>query len=284
MELSIIIVSFNTRQLLKDCLISIFDQTLSLTFEVLVVDNASTDGSVEMLKKEFPKVKLISNSQNLGFAKANNLALRQAQGELLLLLNSDTLVLDNAITKMVKFMKESPNVGIVGPKLLNPDKSPQPSTGKFLNLWASFLWLIGAERLGLTRSSPGEIKETDWISGACLMVRHEVLNKVGFLDENFFMYLEEMELCYRVKNVGFKIYFYPSSQVLHLVRGSGDRKKAIWEIYKSLSYFYQKHKPKWQQVVLKILLKTKAILAIIIGGLMGNKDVVQTYEKAYHLV
>lgn len=284
MELSIVIVNFNTCQLLKDCLASVFNQTRDLDFEVLVVDNASNDNSVEMVKKEFPTVKLITNFKNLGFAKANNLALRQSRGEFILLLNSDTFVLDNAVTKMVKFMKENPDVGIVGPKLLNPDKSPQPSIGQFLNLWASFLWLIGAERLGLTRSSPGKIRETDWVSGACFMVRREVLTRVGLLDENFFMYLEEMELCYRAKNAGFKIYFYPEAQVLHLVRGSGERKQAILEIYKSLNYFYQKHKSKWQQIVLKILLKTKAILAIIIGGLTGDKNTSQTYEKAYRLV
>lgn len=294
MTLSVIIVNFNTKTLLKNCLASLFEQTKDLDFEVWVVDNGSTDGSVEevenlirqladKIKNPKVKLKLIKNKKNLGFAKANNQALRKACGKLLLLLNSDTIILDKAISKMVNFIEGNPKVGIVGAKLLNPDGSFQPSTGKSLDLWQTFLWLFGGERLGLTRFSPQKTIQTDWVSGACLMMRRRALEKIGLLDENFFMYLEEMEFCYRAKLAGFKIFFYPEVNVIHLGQRSGNRSMAIWEIYRGLSYFYKKYKPTWQKIFLQGMLKTKAALAFLFGVMTKNNYLRKTYGKAFSL-
>lgn len=282
MDLSIIIVNFNARQLLKDCLNSIFSQKGG-EFEVWVVDNASSDGSVEMVEKDFPQVKLIKNRENLGFARANNLAFKKAQGRFLFLLNPDTIIKDQTLAKVVNFMRENPQVGVCGVKIFNPDGSFQPSVGKFYNLFNAFLMLFGGEKLGFLRSSPVQIKEVDWASGAALMVRKEVLDKAGFFDENFFMYMEEVEWCFRIKKAGFKIIFYPETEITHYVRRSGTKSEAIWGIYKGLIYFYQKHKPFWQLTILKALLKTKALLAWILGVIAKNDYLRTTYGKAFRL-
>lgn len=283
MDFSVIIVNFNTKELLKNCLSSVFSQ-VGLKFEVWVVDNGSEDGSVQMVEAEFPKVRLIRNKENLGFAKANNLALRKAEGNFLFLLNSDTILEDFALAKNLDFLKRNSQVGALGIKILNSDGSPQPSVGKFYSLINVFLMLFGGGKLGLGRSSPSKISEVDWVSGAAIILRKEVLEKVGFLDENFFMYMEEVEWCYRIKKAGFKIVFYPEVKIVHYTRGSGSKSEAIWGIYKGLIYFYQKHKPPWQLEILKIMLKVKAYLAWFLGYLLNDRYLRATYGQAFRLV
>lgn len=283
MDFSVIIVNFNTKELLKNCLSSVFSQ-VGLKFEVWVVDNGSEDGSVQMVKAEFPKVRLIRNKENLGFAKANNLALRKAEGNFLFLLNSDTILEDFSLAKNLDFLKRNSQVGALGIKILNFDGSPQPSVGKFYSLINVFLMLFGGGKLGLGRSSPSKISEIDWVSGAAIILRKEVLEKAGFLDENFFMYMEEVEWCYRIKKAGFKIVFYPEVKIVHYTRGSGSKSEAIWGIYKGLIYFYQKHKPPWQLEILKIMLKVKAYLAWFLGYLLNDRYLRATYGQAFRLV
>lgn len=283
MDFSVIIVNFNTKELLKNCLSSVFSQ-VGLKFEVWVVDNGSEDGSVQMVKAEFPKVRLIRNKENLGFAKANNLVLRKAEGNFLFLLNSDTILEDFTLAKNLDFLKRNSQVGALGIKILNFDGSPQPSVGKFYSLINVFLMLFGGGKLGLGRSSPSKISEVDWVSGAAIILRKEILEKVGFLDENFFMYMEEVEWCYRIKKAGFKIVFYPEVKIVHYTRGSGSKSEAIWGIYKGLIYFYQKHKPPWQLEILKIMLKVKAYLAWFLGYLLNDRYLRATYGQAFRLV
>lgn len=283
MDLSIIIVSFNTQELLRNCLRSVLSQE-GLKFEVWVVDNASTDESAEMVEKEFLKVKLIKNKENLGFAKANNLALKKTKGRFLFLLNPDTIVKDQMLVKIADFMEKNPQASASGVKILNPDGSPQMSVGKFYNLINSFLMLFGGERMGFLRASPSRIEEVDWVSGAALVLRKEVIETVGMLDEKFFMYMEELEWCYRIKKSGFKIYFYPEAEIIHYERASGSKSEAIWGIYKGLIYFYQKHKPRWQLMLLRLMLKTKASLAWFLGILTNNDYLKTTYARAFRLV
>lgn len=283
MDLSIIIVSFNTKDLLKNCLTSVFNTTKGINFEVFVVDNGSTDGSIEMVKKKFPKVFLIKNKKNLGFARANNQALKKAKGEYLLLLNSDTKILDNALEKLVNFAKGKEELGIVGPKLLNPDKSPQPSAAPFYTLPVVFISLLRGD--SFLRRSYQETREVDWVAGACFLIKKEITKKIGFLDEEFFMYIEEMEFCFRAKKAGYKTYFYPAAKIFHLVRGSSTagKREAIWWIYKGLIYFYQKHFAPWQLRVLKFLLQAKALGAWFAGILSGSDYLKKTYAKAFEL-
>jgi len=284
MDLSIIILSFNTKNLLDDCLDSVFQQTKGIKFEVLVVDNHSTDGSGEMVKKKFPQVKLISNQKNLGFAQANNQGMKKAQGKYLLLLNSDTKVKGSALKKLVSLAEEKRNLGIAGPKLLNLDETPQPSTGPFYTLPVTCFSLFRGDRY--LRHAYSQEKAVDWLYGACFLIKRELIDKIGFLDEKFFMYVEEMEFCFRAKKAGFQVYYFPQAEVYHLERGSSPegKQKAIWGIYQGLIYFYQKHFAPWQLAVLKLLLRVKAILVWVIGWLTNNQELKETYAKAFKLV
>lgn len=287
MDLSVIIVNFNTKDLLRQCLNSVFKQTDGINFEVIVVDNASADGSAGMTKKEFSQAKLIKNAKNLGFAQANNQAFRQAQGEFVLLLNSDTTIKDNALAKLVKFGRSQPDLGIAGPKLLNPDTTVQASAGRFYTLPVTVISLLRGDQF--LRISPDKVSRVDWVSGACFLIKKEVIERIGLLDEKFFMYVEEMEYCYRAKKAGYQTYFYPQAKVIHRVGGSSlhgwpGRQKAILGIYQGLIWFYQKHFSPWQLFVLKLLLQTKAAGAYLFGLMTGNDYLKETYAKAWQVV
>ena len=277
-SVSIVILSWNTKSILRDCLKSLKD-----SYEIIVVDNGSTDGSPQMVQKEFPKVRLIKNQKNLGFGAGNNQGMREAQGKYILLLNSDTIVKNKAPLKMAKFLEENHQVGVVGCKLLNPDGSPQPSAGPFPNLWVSFIMLFAEHWLGdLVRSSFPGVKEVDWVMGAALMISRKVFTEVGPMDEGLFMYMDEVEWCYRIKKAGFKVMFYPGAEIIHLFGGSSQtgRKDPILNIYRGLLYFYRKHYPSWQLPILKTMLKLKAAGALVIGYLTGNRYLKQTYAEA----
>ncbi len=292
MDLSIIIVNHNTKKLLLDCLVSVFSQTKDIDFEVLVVDNNSTDNSVELIKLLFineltsSRIKIIKNKENLGFAKANNQGIEQAQGEYIILLNSDTKIIDQALVKLVRFAEKQPGLGVAGPRLVNADSSSQPSAAPFYTLPVTAVSLFKGDRW--LRQSPAQARPVDWVSGACFLIKREVIEKIGFLDEKFFMYVEEMEYCYRAKKAGLTTFFYPGVEVVHLERGgqSGDwqrRQQAIWGIYQGLVYFYEKHFASWQLAVLKFLLRTKAALAWLVGDLTNNHYLKTTYAKAFTL-
>ncbi len=230
--LSIIIVNFNTKEYLKYCLNSISEFTSDLNYEIIVVDNASSDGSVEMLNDEFKKIKKIYNQTNVGFASANNQAIKIAEGELILLLNSDTRILDNAIGKTMDFMNENPNASIVGCKLLNPDGTLQPSCRSFPTLWnlfteSTFLYKLFSKnklfgKYYMSYFDHNSILQVDVVMGAFMMIRREVFKKIGYFDEAYFMYTEETDLCFRAKAHNYKIYFSPTAEIIHYGGGSND--------------------------------------------------------------
>lgn len=279
-DLSIIIVNWNTQKLLRDCLGSIFKYTKGLNYEIIVVDNGSADGSVEFIKsltssrvnelknplinnsliKNKIIIKLIKNKNNLGFAKANNQGIRIAKGDYILLLNSDTKITENAFKKMVNFAEAKPKLGIAGPKLINPGDRVQKSTAPFYTLPVTAFSLFGGDRW--LRRSYQQPQQVDWVEGSCFLVKKKVFNQVGLLDEKFFMYVEEMEFCYRSSRAGWQTWYYPEAEVYHLIRGSSaNRQKAVDWIHQGLIYFYQKHFADWQLPVLKCLLRLKAAYA-----------------------
>jgi GT2 family glycosyltransferase len=228
-SVSVVIVSWNTKEVTRNCLTSVFRETKNLNFEVFVVDNASTDGTVPMIKKEFPQARLIENSENKGFAAANNQAIRKAAGEFILLLNSDTIVIENAIEKLACFARTHSDAGVVGGRLLNKDKTLQPSARNFPNIFTHFIEINGWHNclkknkyLGFIRkfyhliSSHDKSRKVDWVSGAFFLIRKEVIEKVGLLDEHYFMYSEEMDFCFRVKKKDWEVYFTPEAEVIHL--------------------------------------------------------------------
>ncbi len=253
--------------------------------EVIVVDNASGDDSVKNIKeiieeKKFKNNILIENDENSGFSKGCNLGAKKAKGKYLLFLNNDTVVCDNAFIKMARYLDESPNVAILGGQLKNEDGSLQPSTGKFYTLTRAIMLLLGFQKFGLLDKSPKEIERVDWVKGGLLMIVKDVFDKLGGFDEKIFMYTEDMELCYRALLNGYKTYFYPYISVLHAEYGSTNRTFAIVNIYKNLLYFYKKHRTKFEYILIKIALLTKAYALQIIGILTKNSYLKDTYSQA----
>ena len=258
MDLSVIIVSYNTRDLLRGCLASVIPTLSSrLSHEVLVVDNASTDGSAAMVQDAFPQVRLLINKENRGFAAANNQALGQSRGRHAILLNPDTVVREGALDGMVKFLDERAQVGVVGPRLLYPDSGFQHSAFTFPTLPMIFLDFFALNhRLINSRLNgrypralyeAGEPFLVDHPLGAGLMVRREAIEKVGLLDEGFFIYCEEIDWCMRIKKAGWEIYCFPQAEIVHYVGQSTSQSQdeMFVELHKSRYRLYQKHYGRW---------------------------------------
>ena len=249
-DVSVIVVSWNTRDLLARCLRSVCDALDGLSVETMVVDNASTDGSVGMVRECYPDVKLIANSENLGFVRANNQALAVSQGKYVLLLNSDAALLPGALEHMVRFLTDQPTVGIVGPKFLNPDGSFQSSYMSFPSLLSELLLMTKLHRIFRTRWFPShppwlseEAKAVDWMLGACMMIRRDTLDDIGGMDETFFMYSEEVDWCWRAKQAGWAVYYLPEAQVVH-DGGQSSAKVPVRRrsmVYRSKYLFLEKH-------------------------------------------
>ncbi len=254
MDLSVIILSYNTRQLLKNCLASVVAFTGSYKIEVLVSDNGSTDGSLEMVRQEFPQAKLIENGENLGFSKGNNVAIKQALGRHILLLNSDTIVEPGAFEKMISKADSDPGIGALGPKVLLPNGQLDPASRRnFPNPANAFLRLFGLRKLSnynITGPIDQEM-DVEALTGACMLVPKTVIDKVGMLDEDFFFYGEDLDWCYRIKNAGYKILYYPSAQITHLKYGSSRQIpfRIVKVAYTAMHLFYKKHyAPKYPAV------------------------------------
>lgn len=288
MDLSVVIISFNTKQLTQECLTSTIRslKESKLSWEIIVVDNISTDGTREMLKKKFPKVITIFNKENVGFGRGNNQGIKMAKGEYILLLNSDTIVLSNAIGKLVSFGRQHPNA-FIGPKLLNPDRSPQSSCGPFFSLPVVFASLfLKGDYIGLTRWSPTRVKKVDWVSGACILAPKRLFMQDLLFDENIFMYMEEIDLLMRAKKKKYPTYFYPRSLIVHLGAASSTnkRKGPVLNIYRGFLYLYGKHGTPFSRFMVRLMLKTKAAIAWTVGLLLGKDLLKETYEEAYRMV
>lgn len=258
MDVSIIIVSWNTKDILRDCLKSVYGQTSGIDFEVIVIDNASLDGSAEMVKTEFPQAKLIANADNRGFAVANNQGIEISNGRYILLLNSDTIVLDGAIQKTVHFADEHKEAAVTACRILNKDMSLQPSCSMFLSLrnWflkITFLYKLFPQskffgRAQMTWWQHNTVKEVDVVSGCFMMVRKDAVMQIGQMDEQFFMYCEEVDWCWRFKKAGWKVIFMPDAQIIHLGGASASRHGAKRAQIKDCSTvkFMFKNWPVWK--------------------------------------
>ena len=292
MDLSVIIINWNTKKLLDQCLSSVFKHTKDLKFEVIVVDNNSQDSSQALVEKKFPKTKLILNKDNLGFTKANNQGIKVAKGKYILLLNSDTYLIENSFKKIIKRAQKLKNLGALGPQLLNDDKSIQQSVGFFPNLPQVFFWMTFIDDFaGGQHLKPYHVdhnafykkdREVDWVTAAAILVPRTVIKKVGKLDENIFMYGEETEWCYRIKKAGFKVYFSPTAKIIHIGRGSSKKipTSAFIGEYQGVIYFYKKYKGKISLQIVRLLLKIGALARVVIFRLKGKKDLAQAYVEA----
>lgn len=282
-ELSIIVVSHNTKTLLEHCLDSIVGSLTAhnLRYELIIVDNASRDGSCEMVRSRFPQFHLIENITNAGFGKSNNQGIRFAVGETILLLNSDTEVLDKGIEKLYHFFLGLKPEAIVGGKLFDMDRTPQPSCGPAYTLPMIFtaLFLKGDYR-GLTRYSPDETRQVDWVMGACMMAAKKTFMTIPF-DERIFMYMDEIDLQYRAKDRGVAIYFYPQAHFVHVGAGSSlGRATPILNVFKGFLFYYKKHFSPARIFVLRLILISKSVCAIILFTLLGRPVDRNIYQKA----
>lgn len=271
-DLSIIIVNWNTRELLAECLQSVISSQLSVTdncpviTETLVVDNASADGSAAMVRERFPWVRLIESQENLGFAAGNNLALRQATGKNLLLLNPDTVVTEGALDLLLHVIEAIPDAAIVGAQLLNADGSPQMSIGAFPSLWSELpmvnrvLRPVHRTYLMPKVGADFAVQSVDWVSGACLMIRREVVEAIGPLDENFWLYTEEADWCCRARVAGWEVLSVPQAQVYHLARAASRQRfeATMLHFYQSKVRFVHKHRGTTHASLIKAVLQAKA--------------------------
>lgn len=262
-DVSVVIVSYNSRDWLVACLESLLQHQGNLDVEVIVVDNASSDGTDKMLRKRFPVVHLVANSENKGFSAANNQAFGIARGKYLLMLNPDTVAHHDAVQRMVDFLDVHPEASLVGPRIVDGKGIVDPSCHPFPSPWS-----VLAEFLGLPRLYPGitslrywrwahsgaEPIPVDWVQGACLMFRRELVDRVGLLDTTYFLFSEEMDFCRRAAGLGYQTYYLPSAVITH--HGSGSTRQVpavkIMSHHRSKLYYFQKHAGWTAVLVLRI--------------------------------
>ncbi|RPI01270.1 MAG: glycosyltransferase, partial [Ignavibacteriae bacterium] len=253
-EVSVIIVNYNVRDFLSQSLLSIQKALKGIRSEIFVVDNASDDGSAQMVRHRFPNIHLIANTDNLGFAKANNIGLRKARGQYILLINPDTIVQEDTIRVMVEFLNSHPEAGLAGCKILNPDGSFQPACRRsFPTPWVAFTRIFGLSKLfphsklfgkyNLTYLNTEETYPVDAVSGSFMMVRKETFENIGGLDESYFMYGEDIDWCFRIREAGWRVYYVHSTQIIHY-KGESTRRSSLDEIhtfYEAMRLFVEKH-------------------------------------------
>ncbi len=260
-DLSVIIVSFNTRDLLRDCLQTLFRHGVGLRLQTIVVDNASEDGSADMVAAEFPEVILIRSSANLGFGPANNRGLERATGRYVVLLNSDAFIDEDTLRHSLERMDAEPDVGLAGGRLVGREGEWQPSARRFPSLLNELLTISGLSarwpgsrffgRVDRTWADPLEPADVDWVPGAYSIIRRSVLEQIGAFDERFFLYFEEVDLCQRIKAAGYRIVYWPEIRVVHIggessrtikrltFSGSGSQ-LTLWRM-RSQALYYRKH-------------------------------------------
>ena len=279
-DLSIVIVSYNTKDFLKKCIESVQDTSKNFTYEIIVVDNASSDGSSKMVSENFKDVTLIANKQNLGFSKANNLGVKKTSGRYVLFLNSDTLVFENTLRLMIEFMDSEKNAGAATCKVIMPDERIDDASHRgFPTPWNSFSHFSGLSKIfGKTKLFGGynlgyldfnKTHEIDALAGAFMLVRRDAGEQVSWWDEDYFFYGEDLDFCYKLKQMGWKIYYVPSVSILHYKGISGGIKKHSKEIstanketiiksqkerFKAMRIFYKKHyEQKYPWVVTRLV-------------------------------
>ncbi len=267
MDLSIVIVSYNTVDLLRDCLSSVIQNTENIEYEIWVVDNQSKDGSADMVESEFPQVKLIRNSVNGGFSQANNLAIRQCRSsKYVLILNPDTIVPKGTLAECVDFMEKDGEIGCLGCKVVKVDGTLDKACKRgFPSPWNSLCYLMKLDKLFPNNKKFGgynatfihedEESEIDSLVGAFMMLRKGAIEQVGLLDETFFMYGEDIDWCYRIKEAGWKNYYHPKVRIVHY-KGESSKKQStrmIGEFHKSMFIFYNKHYKNKYNIIVNLL-------------------------------
>ena len=272
MQISIIIVNWNTRELLVDCIESIYASPPEGKFDIWVVDNFSSDGSPAMIRDSYPDVKFIENDENVGFAKANNQALRKSQGDYVLLLNPDTVVKANAISELIHFLDNNPDAGIAGARLINPDGTLQISAFPFPTLVREFWRMFHLDSAvclsiyPMRKWNKDQAREVDTLLGACMLIRREAINQFGLFDEDYFIYSEEVDLCTRLKEAGWRLYWVPGAVVIHYGGISTQQvsEEMFLRLYEGKILYFRKHHSKLSVFVYKLILITATITRLVL--------------------
>lgn len=303
MDVSVVIVSFNAKEMMAKCLESIFKFTKDVSFEVIVVDNASTDGVTEYLKEishssmvTRNNFKLIESKENLGFAKGNNLGIKEAKGRYVFFLNNDTELVENSLERLKVWMDAHADVAVVSSQMLSSEQKLSPTGGFFPSLKKVFAWAFFLDDVPFLQfygssyhphSSKMYEKEffPDWVTGSIFFVRKEAINQVGNFDDNMFMYGEELEWCMRFKKAGWKIGYTPITKIIHHERGSqgGLPKGAVLGEFRGLKYIYGKYEPIWKQLVLGTILDLAAFLRVLMWLVRLKPLMAKVYLEALFL-
>jgi GT2 family glycosyltransferase len=300
LDLSIIIVNWNTSALLGRALACVFATVRRARYEVIVVDNASSDDSVAMVDSQYPDVRLLVNQENAGFARANNQAAAVAQGRYLLLLNPDAFVYEGAVDRLVSFLDAHATAGAAGCRLLNADGTLQRSCTTFptiaTELWTA-LWLDKLfprhavfGRYQMMSWDMNDLREVDALMGACLIVRRAAIEDTCLFDEQFFMYSEEVDLCFRLQRSGWKVFFIPDAQATHIWGGSADKVPAesLLRLYRSRVLFFRKHYGAVSAAFYKLVLLLGSVLRIVLGlavfAIRRNRDIMSRARNHWLLL
>ena len=288
MEISIIIVNYNTCDLTLQCLQSVYEKTINVEFEVIVVDNASSDKSIEMIKKMFPQAKIIESVENLGFGKANNLGAKYANGDYLFLLNSDTILVSNVILEFYRFMQQSPQVAACGGSLIDTLGNSVVSHGKFPSLLQEFSdigfyrlypkWYKNHLSVG-QKANEGDISHVDYLSGADVFIRRSVWDNIQGFFPQFFMYYEETDMFCRMRRLGYNVCLRPMLKIIHLEGGSFDKSqlfnlKKYAMVFKSKVLYYQRNKP----FGAVFLMKCMSLISVTIHSRIYRNKLIQIYK------
>ena len=273
-DLSIIIVAWNVRRLVLDCLESIRDCKLGISYEVIVVDNGSADGTVQAVEKLYPETRVLALPKNIGFGAGNNRGLEVMEGRHAVLLNSDTIVLPGGLEACVKHLDEKPGVGVVGPQLLNPDRSRQNCIHNSPDLFSEVFGQPLLRRVFPKRYPSKRVRytapvEVEAVLGACLFVRREVVAQVGLIDEDYFFFLEETDWCHRIRAAGWKIHHLPDAFVIHLFGESTKKKmplKTRIEYYRSRYTFFRKNRGPAELAALRAVVTIKLLFGCVLAG------------------
>lgn len=294
-DLTVSIVNTNNRDLLRECLRSLFEGTQRISLEVYVVDNACTDGSAEMVEREFPQVRLIRNSRRFRFCANHNQALQRGAGRYLLILNEDTVIPAGAFDDLVALMDAHPEVGAAGVTVLNPDGTLQYTYADFPTLFSQFTLVLSLNRFLRAGHFPfhplpsesSQPIEADWVYGACMLVRRETMDQAGLLDEEFLIYAEETDWCYRIKEAGWKVYFVPGVCIYHYKGQSTSQERARkrFRINRSALLFFRKHYCALPTLGLRLILLLTSIPRALVWlpwCLIGGRKQMARQEVIYN--
>ena len=278
-DVSIIVLNYKTKELSVKCVESVFNFTKGLDFEVILIDNNSLDGSKEYFQ-DFAKgfnderLRVVANTVNSGFTGGNNFGLKKSRGEYVLFLNSDTELMENSIEKCIKFLKQNPKVGAIGCQLKNLDGSLQRNGGHFPTLLKVKAWMLFLDDLPIVKDifpsyhpSPSfftKSHDQDWLTGAFFLVPKKILDDVDAWDDDYFMYVEDVDLCWRIKKAGYKVYYFAGTEIKHVGSASSSSDMSILRELKNLKLFYRKNLPSWQMPFLVLFINLGSLLRLIL--------------------